>query len=85
MPSWRNAQKTDDRLYVGVSCLKCETPILFAEDRSEGQGPIAGWTRLVLTCPDAECRHQGDYSGAPIGRFQKVGDLPVAVAAGADS
>ena len=65
--------KADLQWYLGVRCKKCRTPILFALDRSEGTGEsttTAG--RLFLTCPLEKCKHQADYSGAPVARFQKT-------------
>jgi hypothetical protein len=66
--------KVDTKWYLGVLCHKCETPILFALDRSEGAIEVepgqAG--KLVLTCSLAECRHQDDYSTAVVSRFQKA-------------
>jgi hypothetical protein len=61
------------RWYLGVRCQKCHLPILFALDRSEGVGkshPLSAG-KLVLTCPLDNCRHQADYTGAAISRFQK--------------
>jgi hypothetical protein len=46
---------------------------LFALDGSEGAGkpePLQA-AKLVLTCPLDNCRHQADYSGAAVSRFQK--------------
>jgi hypothetical protein len=64
--------KVDTKWYLGVKCQKCKTPILFALDRSEGEGkPSHSGGKLVLTCPTAECRHQADYSSAAVARFQK--------------
>jgi hypothetical protein len=64
--------KTDTLWYLGVQCEKCLTPILFALDHSEGEGQPARATRLFLTCPLEECRHQADYSGVVVSRFQKT-------------
>jgi hypothetical protein len=65
--------KADLNWYLGVRCRKCRMPILFARDRSEGEGdvppPLAG--KLVLTCPLDTCRHQADYTASAIARFQK--------------
>ncbi len=63
--------KVDTRWYLGVLCQKCQAPILFALDHSEGVGPPAPPGRLLLTCPLAECRHQADYSQASVSRYQK--------------
>jgi hypothetical protein len=64
--------------YLGVRCKKCRTPILFALDRSEGEGKgqplLAG--KLVLTCPLEKCRHQADYTGARLSRFLKQQGKP---------
>jgi hypothetical protein len=66
------------RWYLGVRCRKCRLPILFALDRSEGAGKrqplLAG--KLVLTCPLDNCRHQADYTGARLSRFQKQQGKP---------
>ncbi len=63
--------KIDTKWYLGVRCLKCSSPILFALDHSEGgsQPPSPG--KLLLTCPLPECRDQADYSKATVSRFQK--------------
>jgi hypothetical protein len=63
--------KVDARWYLGVKCQKCRTPILFALDRSEGEGQPARPEKLVLTCSRAECKHKADYSSAAVSRFQK--------------
>ncbi len=64
--------KTDTKWYLGVSCRKCGTPILFALDHSQGEGePAAPQGKLLLTCCIAECRDQADYSTATVTRFQK--------------
>ena len=62
--------KPDNRLYLGVRCLKCQTPILFALDHSEEGGQPPPAVKLVLTCSQAKCRHQADYSAAIISRFR---------------
>jgi hypothetical protein len=62
----------DTRWYLGVRCRKCKTPILFGLDRSEGSGDMAPAGKLVLTCSKPTCRHQADYSGAKVSRFQKT-------------
>jgi len=53
-------------------------PILFALDASDGaekrQSLWAG--KLVLTCPLENCRHQADYTGAAVSRFQKQPGKP---------
>ena len=63
--------KVDTRWYLGVRCLKCEEPILFALDHSEGGAQPTPPGKLSLTCAVAECRHHADYSTAPVLRFQK--------------
>ena len=63
--------KPDTRWYIGVRCRKCQSPILFALDRSEGNEQFAPVAKLVLTCPQIGCRHQADYSTAALSRFQK--------------
>jgi Zn-finger protein len=63
--------KTDTRWYLGVLCHQCQTPILFALDRSDGEIQPAAPGKLVLTCVKAECRHRSDYSTAAVSRFQK--------------
>jgi hypothetical protein len=48
-------------------------PILFALDRTEGAEkrlPLSAG-KLVLTCSLDNCRHQADYTGAAVSRFQK--------------
>ncbi|PYS36941.1 MAG: hypothetical protein DMG14_22945 [Acidobacteria bacterium] len=63
--------KVNTKWYLGVQCLKCRTPILFALDHGEGIGQPPRTGRLVLTCPLADCGHQADYSTAAVSRFQK--------------
>jgi hypothetical protein len=46
---------------------------LFALDRTEGtekREPLSAG-KLFLTCPLDNCRHQADYTGAAVSRFQK--------------
>jgi len=63
--------KNDDRWYLGVKCRKCHIPILFALDRTDGEGqPVTTW-KLVLTCTVDNCKHQADYTAAAVSRFQK--------------
>jgi hypothetical protein len=59
------------RWFLGVRCKKCKSPILFALDRSGGEGELAAPGKLVLTCSKEKCRNQADYSGAKISRFQQ--------------
>jgi len=68
IPQW---SKVDDRWYLGVRCRKCEAPILFALDHSEGEAQPAPAGRLLLTCSRTECGHKADYSKAKVSRFQK--------------
>jgi hypothetical protein len=63
--------KVDTKWYLGVHCWKCQAPILFALDHSDGQVQPAPAGKLLLTCPLAECRFQADYSAAAVSRFQK--------------
>jgi len=63
--------KVDTKWYLGVNCRKCQTPILFALDHSDGEAQPAQARKLLLTCPLVECRHQAEYSGAVVSRFQK--------------
>jgi hypothetical protein len=63
--------KTEAAWYLGVHCGKCNSPILFALDRSENDQEFVPVAKLVLTCSQASCRHQADYSAATISRFQK--------------
>jgi len=53
-------------------------PILFALDASEGAGKRQSLSagNLVLTCPLENCRHQADYTGAVVSRFQKQPGKP---------
>ena len=60
-------------MYLGVRCEKCKTPILFALDRSQGESTYVPPARLVLTCSKVKCRHQADYSGAKIARYERTG------------
>lgn len=66
------------RWYLGVRCRKCRLPILFALDSSDGaeKRQSASPGKLVLTCPLDNCRHQADYTGATISRFQKQPGKP---------
>ncbi|OLE90570.1 MAG: hypothetical protein AUF79_09890 [Crenarchaeota archaeon 13_1_20CM_2_51_8] len=66
------------RWYLGVRCQKCHMPILFALDHSEGAGKRQALSagKLVLTCPLENCRHQADYTGAVVSRFQKQPGKP---------
>jgi hypothetical protein len=66
----RGPKAVDTKWYLGVLCLKCKSPILFALDRSEGEGKLAAPGKLFLTCSQTECRAQADYSGARISRYQ---------------
>src|SRR2546426_7340394 len=50
--------KVDARWYLGVLCRKCEAPILFALDHSEGEAKPARAEKLLLTCSRAECGHK---------------------------
>jgi hypothetical protein len=65
--------RPDERWYLGVSCRKCRSPILFAVDYSEGvqdrRAPPPDI--LVLTCNANACRHKADYTGAAVSRLQK--------------
>jgi len=65
--------KADTNWYLGVRCRKCRTPILFALDRSEGGQQFTPLAKLVLTCSQAMCGYQADYSMARVSRFQKTG------------
>jgi hypothetical protein len=65
--------KVDTRWYLGVHCRRCETPILFALDHSNGETQPSPAEKLFLTCSSADCKHQGDYSAATVLRFQKTG------------
>jgi hypothetical protein len=62
---------THTRWYLGVRCKKCRSLILFALDRTQGEGRFVPAGKLVLTCSQPECRHQADYSRAKVSRFQK--------------
>jgi hypothetical protein len=73
IPQW---SKVDARWYLGVHCLKCETPILFALDHSDGETKPAQAGKLLLTCARVECKHMADYTGAKISRFQKPSQNP---------
>lgn len=70
--------KADMRWYLGVRCQKCRLPILFALDHSDGAGKRQSLSagKLVLTCPLDNCRHQADYTGAAVSRFQKQPGKP---------
>jgi len=63
--------KTEAAWYLGVHCGKCNSPILFAQDRSESEQEFVPVAKLVLTCSQINCRHQADYSAATFSRFQK--------------
>ena len=68
IPQWG---KVDARWYLGVHCFKCEAPILFALDHSDGTVRPAQAGRLLLTCSRTECGHRADYTRAKVSRFQK--------------
>ena len=63
--------KVDARWYLGVHCCKCETPILFALDHSDGLVEPAPAEKLLLTCSRVECGNMADYTAAKVSRFQK--------------
>ena len=58
-------------MYFGVLCSKCESPILFGVDPSDGNCPMNRTVILRLTCADNTCGWQDDYSEAPVSRFRK--------------
>jgi hypothetical protein len=64
--------KVDTKWYLGVLCGKCQTPILFALDHSEGEVQPVPPAKLLLTCTLPECKYQADYSDAAVSRFQKL-------------
>jgi len=63
--------KVDDRWYLGVHCLKCRAPILFALDHSDRAVEPARAGKLLLTCSGAECSYRADYTRAKVSRFRK--------------
>ena len=64
--------RTDTRWYLAVLCEKCQLPILFGLDRSDGSEEVVPpAAKLVLTCSLAKCRHKADYTAAAVFRFQK--------------
>lgn len=63
--------KVDVRWYLGVHCCKCEAPILFALDHSDGTVSPESAGKLLLTCNRIGCSHMADYTKATISRFQK--------------
>jgi hypothetical protein len=68
--------RPDAQWYLGVRCRKCHLPILFALDRTDGEGqPVSTW-KLVLTCTVDNCKHQADYTAAAVSRFQKQSASP---------
>jgi RNase P subunit RPR2 len=71
MQIWRASQKKDLRLYLGVRCKHCESPILFGLDQSQGHGRLRPCLTLVLTCSAEECGRQADYSDAPVSRYRR--------------
>jgi hypothetical protein len=73
MQTWRSSKTKDTQWYLGVRCLKCKTPILFAVDRGEGTGQPAPMGKLVLTCSSPTCRVRADYTRTTVSRFQKDG------------
>jgi hypothetical protein len=56
--------------YLGVRCRKCRKPIPFAVDRT-GESKLTMPRKLVLTCVQAGCGHQDDYTNAKLSRFRK--------------
>jgi hypothetical protein len=63
--------KVDARWYLGVHCLRCDTPILFALDHSDGAANPEKPGKLLLTCSRTECGHMADYTRAKVSRFRK--------------
>lgn len=61
----------NDLQYLGVRCRKCRKPILFAIDRNGGEARPTMPRKLVLTCFQAGCGHQADYTDAKLSRFRK--------------
>lgn len=70
MQLW-TTRKTDTRMYFGVVCHKCRSPILFGVDRSSGSGPIRPAAVLTLTCSETACGWRDDYAAAPVARYRK--------------
>jgi hypothetical protein len=66
-----HSPKTETRWYLAVRCEKCESPIMFALDHTEGGRDNPPAAKLVLTCAGDTCRHRADYTAAAILRFQK--------------
>src|SRR5262245_52345400 len=71
-------KSADTHAYLGVRCQKCRTPILFALDRTSGEGRPEPPAKLFLTCPKESCRHQADYSGATVSRFKRQAEAAAA-------
>ena len=65
--------KADARWYLGVRCLQCLAPILFAVDHGGApQEFMPSSRKLVLTCSAEKCRHRADYTAEKVLRFQKT-------------
>jgi hypothetical protein len=56
--------------YFGVTCAKCNSPIMLFEDKSHGVVQFAGGGKLRVTCPKPECREQHDYGTDDVKNFQ---------------
>lgn len=56
--------------YVGVICVKCNTPILLFPDKSKGKLSVFGPGTLRITCPDPNCECQTDYNAEQLRHFQ---------------
>ena len=63
--------RTDPRWFLAVRCEKCELPITFGLDHSEGSNESLPAAKLVLTCTVDNCKHKADYTTAAVFRFQK--------------
>jgi hypothetical protein len=73
--------RIDTRWYLAVRCAKCQSPIFFALDYSDGvedRNSSPPPEKLVLTCTLASCGLRSDYTSAAIMRLQKqpVGAAP---------
>jgi hypothetical protein len=52
--------------YFAVNCENCGSPIALVRDPTQGGHPLSGPGSFRVTCPRAECVHDGGYSTAEV-------------------
>jgi len=72
----RSTKPKADVRYFGVRCQRCGSPILFAIDRRDGKdgSPYKPVDKLVLTCHQATCKHQGNYTASVVSGYTLSAD-----------